>query len=45
MKKDQWYRFVFEDGYQVITRGFDRVEMKWEILKHGKLVDKIPLES
>lgn len=38
MKTYNWYRYTFEDGYQTIVRGFSRQELKWEELKHGKLV-------
>ena len=36
-----FYWFTFEDGYAVCTRGFNRVELKHEVLKHGKLVSKV----
>ena len=35
-----FYWFTFADGYRVCTRGFNRIEMKHEMLKHGKLIKK-----
>lgn len=35
-----FYKFTFADGYIAYARGFDRVEMKHEVLKHGKLIKK-----
>lgn len=37
-----FYWFTFEDGYKVCAKGFDKVEMGWEVYKHGKLVSKVP---
>lgn len=37
-----FYWFEFEDGYRTCTRGFDRVEMKREVMKHGRLISKTP---
>jgi len=36
-----FYWFTFEDGYSVCVKGFSKNELKWEILKHGKLVSKV----
>ncbi len=33
-----FYWFYFEDGYKVCTKGFDRIEKKHEIMKHGKII-------
>ncbi len=41
MKRKAWFRWVFEDGYQVITMGFSPQEMRVEVLKHGKCVNKV----
>lgn len=38
----KFYWFTFADGYKTCCRGFDRVELKHEVLKHGKLVSKVP---
>ena len=36
-----FYWYTFADGYKVCARGFDRIELKHEILKHGKLMSKV----
>lgn len=35
-----WY--TFEDGARIWVRGFSKNEMKWEVIKHGKLVSFVP---
>ena len=35
-----WY--TFEDGARIRVRGFSKNEMKWEVIKHGKLVSFVP---
>ena len=34
------YRYEFEDGFVIISRGIDKVSMNWLIQKHGKLIKK-----
>lgn len=41
MKKLNWYRFIFADGFFTICRGMNKNELKHEELKHGKLVAKV----
>lgn len=36
-----FYWFTFADGYSVCTQGFDRIELKHEIIKHGKIISKV----
>lgn len=38
----KFYWFIFADGYRTCCRGLDRVELKHEVLKHGKLMSKVP---
>ncbi len=40
-KRIPWFRWEFEDGYVTICRGYSPQEMKVEISKHGKCVNKI----
>ena len=35
------YRFEFADGYMCWAKGFSKRELKWEELKHGKLLRKV----
>jgi hypothetical protein len=37
-----FYWFTFADGWRECTRGYDRLEMRHMIHKHGKLVSKTP---
>lgn len=37
-----FYWFTFTDGYRVCCRGFDRVEMQHETMRHGRLISKTP---
>lgn len=39
-KRIPWYRWTWEDGYVSICKGFSPVEMKWEVIKHGKCINK-----
>lgn len=41
MKKYNWYRFTFEDGYFCIMRGMDRIEKAAIERQHGKLISKV----
>ena len=41
MRKSKWFRFVFEDGFCCICRGFSKIEMAVIVKEHGKLVSKI----
>ena len=41
MKKYNWYRFIFADGYFAICRGMSKNELAHEEHKHGKLVAKV----
>ena len=36
-----YYKFTFEDGYTCYAKGFDKVELKHETIKHGKLISKV----
>ena len=36
-----FYWFIFEDGYEVCVRGFDRIELQHEEQRHGKLIRKV----
>ena len=36
-----FYWFTFADGYQVCTRGFDRIEKKHAEMAHGKIISKV----
>jgi hypothetical protein len=35
-----YYWYVFEDGYAMCVKGCSRLELKHEIKKHGKLLNK-----
>ena len=35
-----WYKWIFEDGYFEICKGYDKVEMQHMVAKHGKLIRK-----
>lgn len=35
-----YYWYVFKDGYCVCTKGYSKTELKHEIRKHGKVVNK-----
>ena len=35
-KSQGWY--YFEDGYYAWYHGLSKTELKWEVMKHGKLV-------
>lgn len=41
MKKFNWYRFIFADGYTTICRGMSKNELAHEELKHGKMIKKV----
>lgn len=41
MASNNWYWFIFSDGYKVCTRGLDRIEKAAEERAHGKLVKKV----
>lgn len=41
MKREAWFRWVFEDGYQVIKMNFTPLEMRMEVLQHGKCINKL----
>ena len=43
--RSDWYWFIFPDGYQLCTRGLDRVELMHEIAVHGALIRKEPERS
>lgn len=36
----KYFKFKFEDGYVTIRAGMDRIELKYETIKHGKLIFK-----
>lgn len=36
-----FYWFTFEDGYSTCVKGFSRIELKHEVIKHGKLISKV----
>lgn len=36
-----FYWFIFEDGYSTCVKGFSKLELKRETLKHGKLIKKV----
>lgn len=38
--KEIWYRYIFVDGVEIVTRGLSRIELNAEIRKHGALVKK-----
>ena len=40
-KEIMFYWFTFADGYQICTRGFDRVEKKNAEMAHGKIISKV----
>ena len=40
MKKYNYYRFTFADGYFCIMRGMDRTEKMTMEREHGKLISK-----
>ena len=42
MKKHTQGWYTFEDGARIWVRGFSKNEMKWEVIKHGKLVSFVP---
>ena len=35
-----FYWYVFEDGYCAYVKGYSKIELKHEIKKHGKLLNK-----
>lgn len=41
----KWKKYVFEDGYCEICRGYDRATFKWTVYRHGKLVHVEEIES
>lgn len=36
----KFFRFIFEDGYEIVARGFDKSELMAEEREHGKLIRK-----
>ena len=38
--KEIWWRYVFVDGVEIITRGLNKNELRIEVQKHGVLVKK-----
>jgi hypothetical protein len=38
---NMFYWFTFADGYQVCTRGFDRIEKMHAEMAHGKIISKV----
>lgn len=36
----KYFKFKFADGYVTICAGMDRIELKYETIKHGKLISK-----
>lgn len=39
--RQAWFRWEFEDGYQTICMGYSPQEMRVEVLKHGKCINKV----
>lgn len=40
MKRDAWYRFTFEDGYEVVTAGMTCDLARDLMAGHGKITGK-----
>lgn len=36
----KYFKFTFADGHIIICAGMDRIELKNETIKHGKLISK-----
>lgn len=36
----KYFKFQFADGHIIICAGMDRIELKHETIKHGKLISK-----